>query len=803
MAETVERLVATLEADIRGFTKNMAEAQRLFDQRASAIERRQSALMRKLNSGFNLRGLQNTILGGAALIGIQRFVSTIANAAGQLQDASDALGISTDALQTWGTLAGRAGISQEQFNKAIGQFSARLGEAQLKGGQFKKFLDGIGVGTQGTPEEVFNRIADAVKNTSSQTQRAAIVAEAFTARAVRLTPILQQGSAALKAQGVELARNGQIMSREAIAKIDELGDKWEDLKRKFTAMGANALIPLLDEISSPAFQQGLSSFATTFSQVAVAIARMAPHIPALAGLIIGLRNGGPVGGAIGGLAGLTIEAYRRQTQQIQDSIAKLEKDLANAEARAARREPGAADQAAGIRAQIARQKAEALPFAPKDFPVAPTSGIDRTGTLFDPDDAKRALSKSFADLAAAQAALTRATGQANADVINDTALRYEAERQEIKDTTNAAIIAAEEKKQAAIAALDQEKIGRAAFNQIVQNLDQETAAEQAALLEKRRGELAKSYRQQYEDALALSRRLIDLEIDSQSQAAEARRGVITAQSDADIAIAVAEDRETALIEIQRRANSEAAALEEEALEERLARSLLELERQKEDLERAGEAFAEYQQTRVNLEQAAASKIEEIRKRLSTQSVELDKQEKDLRLKQADTFFGSLATLTRSSSKELQAIGKAAAIIQATIDGVLAVQKALASAPPPINFALAAAVGAAAAVNVAEIAGMEKGGRVSAGTPYIVGEKRPELFVPDTAGTIIPRIPSAMSPSGSSSAVININAPGAHPGVVDEAIRAVRREFPAWQAATIRRVERAMPRMMNNADRDYR
>lgn len=52
MAETVERLVATLEADIRGFTKNMQQAQREFDARSAAIERRQNALMNRINSGF-------------------------------------------------------------------------------------------------------------------------------------------------------------------------------------------------------------------------------------------------------------------------------------------------------------------------------------------------------------------------------------------------------------------------------------------------------------------------------------------------------------------------------------------------------------------------------------------------------------------------------------------------------------------------------------------------------------------------------------------------------------------------------
>jgi tape measure domain-containing protein len=73
-----------------------------------------------------------------------------------------------------------------------------------------------------------------------------------------------------------------------------------------------------------------------------------------------------------------------------------------------------------------------------------------------------------------------------------------------------------------------------------------------------------------------------------------------------------------------------------------------------------------------------------------------------RLAATSEFFGNIATLSRSGNAKLAAIGKAAAVAQATIDGILAVQKALASAPPPINYALAASVGIATAVNIANI-----------------------------------------------------------------------------------------------------
>jgi hypothetical protein len=72
---------------------------------------------------------------------------------------------------------------------------------------------------------------------------------------------------------------------------------------------------------------------------------------------------------------------------------------------------------------------------------------------------------------------------------------------------------------------------------------------------------------------------------------------------------------------------------------------------------------------------------------------------------SENFKGTLSyisSLQSSSVREFFEIGKAAAIATATIDGYAAVQKALASAPPPFNFILAGLVGVATASNVAKI-----------------------------------------------------------------------------------------------------
>lgn len=85
-----------------------------------------------------------------------------------------------------------------------------------------------------------------------------------------------------------------------------------------------------------------------------------------------------------------------------------------------------------------------------------------------------------------------------------------------------------------------------------------------------------------------------------------------------------------------------------------------------------------------------------------QQVELSAQ----RLQNTSDFFGNLAALSKSGNSKIAAIGKAAAIAQATIDGVLAVQKALAAPPGwPFNAPQVIAVGISAAANVAQIAGV--------------------------------------------------------------------------------------------------
>lgn len=106
------------------------------------------------------------------------------------------------------------------------------------------------------------------------------------------------------------------------------------------------------------------------------------------------------------------------------------------------------------------------------------------------------------------------------------------------------------------------------------------------------------------------------------------------------------------------------------------------------------------------------------------------------LDQASQMFTALG----SQNKKAFEAAKAFNIANAIMNTYLAATKALATYPPPFNFI---AMGAAIAMGMAQVAtirsqqysGRSLGGPVMGGQSYIVGENGPELFTPNTTGSI--------------------------------------------------------------------
>lgn len=161
MATEVERLVATLEANIKGFERSLDKATGGFEKRAREIERRNALMARKLKqdlstaaesagSGFRalMGGAQAAIaaIGGSAVIGqIGRATSAYQAMQNQLKVA----GLEGDALtQAFGQLQGiasRHGTDIQSITGLYSRLSISSRELGVSQSQLMQFVDGIGL----------------------------------------------------------------------------------------------------------------------------------------------------------------------------------------------------------------------------------------------------------------------------------------------------------------------------------------------------------------------------------------------------------------------------------------------------------------------------------------------------------------------------------------------------------------------------------------------------------------------------------------------------------------------------------
>lgn len=818
MADDVARLVAVLEANMKSFTKGMDSARALADRRFGEIEKRMRASEQRFSRfGSNFgSNFGRALVSGAAIVGVQRFVSTVAKAASEIQDTADAIGVSTDALQEWGALAGKAGVKQETFNNALDKFAKSLGEAQLKGGPMKKMLDGLGVGAGGTVEESFLNVADAIKETGNQQQRVAITTQLFGRGAAGLVPVLQQGKTAIKEQGDELKRTAGIMSTETIPKIAELEDKWEALKRRLTAVGGNVLAgfadefsQFADELSSPRFQLAMTNFGRLLAEVAGAVATIAPFLPALTGAFVGSRLLAPfgpqaaAGGAlIGGIGGAIAGSGGEQ-----DALAALERQLKSMQELAKRETRGTVGRGVQLQIEQIKKKIAELGVPISTVVVAPkvgggdAGGLDRSGLLAedskksdgdsnaDAHRAARTAAKTASDAAKAAADVVKAVTDANVELTRGTLAGFDAVRRQIDENAAAALLAIDEERKAKIAALNEEELAHQTYIDAVGNLNDEAASEASAVIIAQRNQRLQNAREEVE-----SRHQLNAELDG------LRREAIVSEHDAILELARGTEDYYA---VARELSDERASLEVQRIQDELAHKLESMEKQKEEIEKAGEQWDEYEQERVRVTTEAELAIAAVRNQQSAESIRLHEQETlalENQIQMMDFVRDGLEDVAASGVHGFKSLAQAGQQFLAQL-AEMAVRIYIIKPLLDALLGRPGTTGGGALNTLSSLISREHGGPVSAGRAYVVGEKRPELFVPHTSGNIIPSIPTLSQRVGQQIDLrTHVSLSGANG---DETImRYARQGALEGSAMAVAAIRKQFPRLMIKAQRDH-
>jgi prefoldin subunit 5 len=133
MAITAERLVATLEADIRRFEKGMADAVTIMDRRANQIEKRQQTLAQRIEKNFGGIGRSLSTIGVGKFLGTAALLSfgkSVLDTASALSEQAQQVGVNVEAFQAYEAILRDSGASNQQAQQAIARLSEQLGEAK-------------------------------------------------------------------------------------------------------------------------------------------------------------------------------------------------------------------------------------------------------------------------------------------------------------------------------------------------------------------------------------------------------------------------------------------------------------------------------------------------------------------------------------------------------------------------------------------------------------------------------------------------------------------------------------------------
>lgn len=175
---------------------------------------------------------------------------------GELQDASDKLGISAQSLQVLRRVAEEAGGSFESLQTALA-YNAKLTSAAAAGNKeaaatfrqlgldARKFAD-LAI------EDRFRVLAQQISSVESPAERLALTLKAFGRGGADLAGVMSKTAAELDVVAAKVQATNGILSNEQVKALDEAGEAWERFKSRLLASAAPAFTATIGFIEATA-----------------------------------------------------------------------------------------------------------------------------------------------------------------------------------------------------------------------------------------------------------------------------------------------------------------------------------------------------------------------------------------------------------------------------------------------------------------------------------------------------------------------------------------------------------------------
>ena len=176
---------------------------------------------------------------------ITNFMRQTLELADTIGKTADSIGVSTTFLQKYQFAAEQSGLTQEEFNKGMMNFTKMVGQASIRTTEAGRTLEKLGVQLKNTDgstrktEEVFVDLFEALDGVGSEFEKNAILADLFGRAGVKLAVMGKDGSDAMKA----LAESATgVIPEETIRNAEIFNDTMNQLKREVLLPLRNAAV---------------------------------------------------------------------------------------------------------------------------------------------------------------------------------------------------------------------------------------------------------------------------------------------------------------------------------------------------------------------------------------------------------------------------------------------------------------------------------------------------------------------------------------------------------------------------------
>lgn len=258
MAISAEQLNIILTAKDKAFAAAMDKNAK----RIAGFAKNANKDLSVVSMGFDkLGGAAAAFLSVAAIQQLGVAVRDAANKLGDLKDASEAIGITTDALQELQYAAQLSGVSADVLQGSLQKLTKNLGDAAMGGTSAKKSLDELGLsGSELSTiplDQALSRIADKLAAVENPAQRATLATDLFGKSGLAMVNMLADGSAGLEAMAAEAQSLGVVINRDVIYNAAEAADKLDAMSMVVSANLTAALVNLMPFVIDAA--QGIAS----------------------------------------------------------------------------------------------------------------------------------------------------------------------------------------------------------------------------------------------------------------------------------------------------------------------------------------------------------------------------------------------------------------------------------------------------------------------------------------------------------------------------------------------------------------